>query len=104
MKMHFYIEIIINGGEQMGLYTIFGINGIGKDTIAEELRKKNQEIEVTSMSRLLMFILGISKTYDVEYNEDNTIKSFKPNCDAPIKIKKRIIKLQIFFITLHIYL
>ena len=48
----------------MGLCTIFGINGIGKDTIAEELRKKNQGIEVTSMSRLLMFILGISKTYD----------------------------------------
>lgn len=49
----------------MGLYTIFGINGIGKDTIAEELRNKNPEIEVTSMSRLLMFIIGISKTYDV---------------------------------------
>ncbi len=49
----------------MGLYTIFGINGIGKDTVAEELRKRNQRIEVTSMSRLLMFILKISKTYDV---------------------------------------
>ena len=49
----------------MGLYTIFGINGIGKDTVAEEIRKKRQDIEVTSMSRLLMFILGISKSYDV---------------------------------------
>ena len=34
----------------------------------------------------------VPSLYDVEYNEDNTIKSFKPNCDAPIKIKKRIIK------------
>lgn len=50
----------------MGLYTIFGINGIGKDTVAKEIRKKRQDIEVTSMSRLLMFILGISKTYDVQ--------------------------------------
>ena len=49
----------------MGLYTMFGINGIGKDTVAEEIRKKRQNIEVTSLSRLLMFILGISKSYDV---------------------------------------
>ena len=49
----------------MGIYTIFGINGIGKDTVSEEIRKKRQDIKVTSMSRLLMFILGISKSYDV---------------------------------------
>lgn len=31
--------------------------------------------------------------YDIEYNEDNTIKSFAPNRDgAPLKVKKRIIK------------
>lgn len=49
----------------MGLNTIFGINGIGKDTIAEEIRRKNPEIRVTSMSRVYMYILGISKTCDV---------------------------------------
>ena len=54
----------------MGLYTIFGINGIGKDTVAEEIRKKRQNIEVTSLSRLLMFILGISKSYDVREKID----------------------------------
>lgn len=54
----------------MGLYTIFGINGIGKDTVAEEIRKKRQNIEVTSLSRLLMFILGISKAYDVREKID----------------------------------
>ncbi len=31
--------------------------------------------------------------YDVEYNEDNTIKSFTPNCpEAPQKVTKRIIR------------
>ncbi len=31
--------------------------------------------------------------YDVEFNEDNTIKSFNPNRDcAPKQVKKRIIK------------
>lgn len=30
--------------------------------------------------------------YNVEYNSDRTIKSILPNCDAPVKIKKRIIK------------
>lgn len=49
----------------MGITTIFGINGIGKDTIAEELRKRNGKLKVTSMSRLSMYLLGISKTYDV---------------------------------------
>lgn len=44
----------------MGLNTIFGINGIGKDTVAEELRKRKPEVIVTSMSRVLMYILGIS--------------------------------------------
>lgn len=49
----------------MGLYTIFGINGVGKDTVAKELRNNNPNLKITSMSRILMYILGISKTYDV---------------------------------------
>ena len=49
----------------MAITTLFGINGVGKDTIAENLRKKNPEITVSSVSRMLMYILGISKTYDV---------------------------------------
>lgn len=48
----------------MGLYTIFGINGVGKDTVANELKKNNPNIKVTSMSRILMYILGITTTYD----------------------------------------
>ena len=32
----------------------------------------------------------VPSLYDVEYNEDGTIKSFMPNCDAPAVIHKRI--------------
>ena len=30
----------------MAITTLFGINGVGKDTIAENLRKKNPEIRI----------------------------------------------------------
>ena len=49
----------------MALTTIFEINGVGKDTVANELRINNTDISVTSMSRVLMYILDITKTYDV---------------------------------------
>lgn len=49
----------------MSLNTIFGINGVGKDTIAEQIRKNNPNVRVTSMSRLLMYILGITSNFDV---------------------------------------
>lgn len=32
----------------------------------------------------------VPSLYDVEYNDDGTIKSFAPNCDAPAVIHKRI--------------
>lgn len=50
----------------MGLNTIFGINGIGKDTVADEIRKNNPNLRVTSMSRIYMYVLGLSKTCDVK--------------------------------------
>ena len=49
----------------MAITTIFGINGVGKDTVANSLRDKHTDIAVTSISRMLMYILGITKTYDV---------------------------------------
>jgi len=49
----------------IGLNTIFGINGVGKDTVAEALRQRNPEIKVVSGSRLLMYLLGIAESYDV---------------------------------------
>lgn len=49
----------------MALITIYGINGVGKDTVANSLRGKNPDLSVSSISRMLMYILGITKTYDV---------------------------------------
>lgn len=50
----------------MGLTTIFGINGVGKDTVVEKLMQKNSKIKATSMSRINMYILGITETYDLQ--------------------------------------
>ena len=62
----------------MGLITIFGINGVGKDTVANKLRKNNPNITVTSMSRILMYLLGISKTYDTrEKISENQYKALE---------------------------
>ena len=72
----------------MGIYTIFGINGIGKDTVSEEIRKKRQDIKVTSMSRLLMFILGISKSYDVR--EKINEEQYKALEEIPQSIMRNI--------------
>lgn len=52
----------------MAITTIFGINGVGKDTVANSLRTNNPDLLVTSISRMLMYILGITKTYDVNEN------------------------------------
>ena len=49
----------------MALMTIFGINGVGKDAVANSLKAKNRDLAVTSISRMLMYILDITKTYDV---------------------------------------
>lgn len=68
----------------MGLTTIFGINGVGKDTVAEKLRANNPDITVTSMSRMLMYLLGISKTYDTR--EKISEKQYKKLENTPQKI------------------
>ena len=50
----------------MTLSTLYGINGVGKDTVAEKLRESvDQRLIVTSMSRLSMYLLGIAKDLDV---------------------------------------
>ena len=53
------------GDDYVAITTIFGINGVGKDTVANSLRANNPDLSVTSISRMLMYILGITKTYDV---------------------------------------
>lgn len=49
----------------MSLYTIYGINGVGKDAVARNIQQAGiGSIEVTSSSRMLMYLLGITDTYD----------------------------------------
>lgn len=48
----------------MALTTIFGINGVGKDSVANLLRETDDSLIVTSMSRLYMYILGIIDSID----------------------------------------
>lgn len=43
---------------------MFGINASGKDTIVKEIKKRDNNIQVTSESRLLMYHLG----YIADYN------------------------------------
>jgi adenylate kinase len=56
----------------MALHTIFGVNGVGKDTVAESLRVSNPDLAVTSMSRLSMYLLGIIGDYDVRTKVSET--------------------------------
>jgi len=51
----------------MGLHTIYGVNGVGKDTVANELVCAHENTFKTSESRLLMFILGIADNYDTTH-------------------------------------
>ena len=72
----------------MGLITIFGINGVGKDTVADKIKEKNPDITITSMSRMLMYLLGISKTYDTR--EKINEKKYKKLENTPQEIIRDI--------------
>lgn len=45
------------------LIVFYGINGVGKDRIAKEILKTNKDFLVISQSRLLMYHLGIVKSF-----------------------------------------
>ena len=50
----------------MSINTLFGINGVGKDTVANELRRvEERNLTITSMSRTCMYLLGIIDSHDV---------------------------------------
>lgn len=72
----------------MGLITIFGINGVGKDTIANQLKKKRPNIKITSMSRILMYILGITNTFETA--EKVTEEQYKQLESIPQERMKQI--------------
>ena len=64
--------------EVIDLYRECRDNGVSK----EEFLKKASQIEGVYVPSL----------YDIEYNEDNTIKAITPKSPAPLTVKKRIIK------------
>ncbi|MBQ1183725.1 MAG: TIGR03960 family B12-binding radical SAM protein, partial [Clostridia bacterium] len=64
--------------EVIDLYRECRDKGVSK----EEFLKKASKIEGVYVPSL----------YDIEYNEDNTIKAITPKCQAPATVKKRIIK------------
>ena len=64
--------------EVIDLYRECRDKGVSK----EEFLKKASQIEGVYVPSL----------YDIEYNEDNTIKAIIPKCQAPATVKKRIIK------------
>lgn len=64
------------------------------DDVLELYKKHKPNFNKKDFLREVSHIEGIyvPSLYDVEYNEDNTIKSFKPKfSDVPEKVKKRII-------------
>jgi len=48
----------------MALSTMYGINGVGKDTVANGVAEAMPELRLTSQSRILMHILGLIDNYD----------------------------------------
>lgn len=74
----------------MGLITIFGINGVGKDTVANQLKSKKPDIKITSMSRILMYILGITDSY--ETSDKITEEQYKKLENIPQEEMKQIEK------------
>ncbi len=64
--------------EVIDLYRECRDKGVSK----EEFLKKASQIEGVYVPSL----------YDIQYNEDNTIKAITPKCQAPATVKKRIIK------------
>lgn len=51
----------------MGLYTLYGINGVGKDSVANEMKHDIPDLRVTSESRVLMHLLGIISEFDNDF-------------------------------------
>lgn len=48
----------------MALFTAFGINGVGKDTVLGEIKKIEPDIRLISETKLLMYGFNILRAYD----------------------------------------
>lgn len=51
----------------MSIYTLYGINGVGKDTVAGEVKRDFPDTQITSESRILMYLLGITSEFGTDY-------------------------------------
>ncbi len=53
------------------IFVLYGINGVGKDAIAAALQRENSEIVIVTVSRLVMYHLGIIRdfSYNLSINE-----------------------------------
>lgn len=51
----------------MSLNTLYGINGVGKDRVASELKREHApDLIITSASRVSMYLLGITTNFDAQ--------------------------------------
>lgn len=48
------------------LSTIYGVNGVGKDVVAEKLHQENKNVIITSTPRLLMYAFDLIDSYRVD--------------------------------------
>lgn len=51
----------------MSIVTIYGVNAVGKDTVANKLKEQEADLFITSESRLLMYHLGIVPSFETNY-------------------------------------
>ena len=89
----------------MPLYTVFGVNGVGKDSVIREAQQAEPDIMVISETKLLMFGLGIIGAFDssvtpgrehylalettsqseIQQVEDYFIDILEPVADSPVR-------------------
>lgn len=51
----------------MSIDTLYGVNGVGKDAIAERIKSERvSNLTITSASRLCMYLLGITDNFDAQ--------------------------------------
>lgn len=51
----------------MAIVTIYGVKGVGKDTVAQRLHDRNPTLILSSESRVMMYVLGIARDFRSEF-------------------------------------
>jgi adenylate kinase len=71
----------------MALYTAFGINGVGKDTVLQKVQEAEPCTRIISETKLLMYGLGILRSYDesaVPTREDYLALEHTPQTEVKV--------------------